>query len=239
MKTTPIYLEHPYQKTMTAKILDVMPDTPGVWRLILDQTIFYPMGGGQPTDQGLLQWKEGPDGQVYQVLLKEGEINHYVRRENPPQIGEEVEGSIDWERRYQNMRVHSAAHVIDFALYLMGYTPHVLKPLKGDHGKKPFIVYGGILDGDIRGALEAKARELIQKDMQFSWAFRPLEEMQSVAIYLQPGLPVNKPLRALTLEGVGTVADGGTIVSRTGEVGNVEITAIDNAEGNTIIKYKI
>jgi len=137
MKTKPIYLDDPYVKKMRAAIIDSAPEKEGVWRLILDQTIFYPMGGGQPTDQGTLIFSDGSQGEVYQVLLKEGEINHYVK------------------------------------------TP------------------------------------------------------------LQPGLPKNKPLRALKLEGVGLVADGGTIVSSTEEVGKVLITDIEVVDGNTCIKYQV
>ena len=52
MKTKPTYLDDPYVKEMTAQVIDVIQEREGVWRLILDQTVFYPMGGGQPTDQG-------------------------------------------------------------------------------------------------------------------------------------------------------------------------------------------
>jgi hypothetical protein len=56
---------------------------------------------------------------------------------------------------------------------------------------------------------------------------------------LQPGLPKNKPLRALKLDGVGVVVDEGTIVATTQEVGNVTITGVEVAEGNTCIKYQV
>ncbi len=239
MKTKPIYLDDPYKREMVAHIIDVIPEKEGVWRLILDETVFYPMGGGQPTDQGKFIFPDGLQGDVYQVLLKEGEINHYVKTSFCPMIGIEVKGSIDWERRYKNMRVHSAGHVIDFSMHLLGYSPSPLHPIKGDHGKKPFVLYQGVIEKEIKEELQRKCDELIANDIRFSWNFELLENIEKEAIYLQPGLPKNKPLRALKLEGVGIVADGGTIVASTREVGNVSITDIEIAEGNTCIKYQV
>jgi alanyl-tRNA synthetase len=131
MKTVPVYLEDPYHKAMQATILDVLPEKEGVFKLILDKTIFYPMGGGQPTDQGYIIFPDGRKNEVYQVLLKDDEINHYVKTTIVPASGELIEGVIDWDRRYKNMRVHSGGHVIDFAMYLLGYSPKLLHPWKG------------------------------------------------------------------------------------------------------------
>lgn len=239
MKTKPIYLEDPYLKEMQASILQVIPEKEGVYRIILDQTIFYPMGGGQPTDQGVFIFADGSKGEVYQVLLKEGEINHYVKKPSPPHQGEKIKGVINWERRYKNMQVHSAGHIIDFSMFLLGYSPSILHPLKGDHGKKPYVLYSGSIGKDIKQELQKKIDELIANNLKFSWGFEPLEMIEKEAIYLQPGLPKNKPLRALKLEGVGTVADGGTIVESTGEVANILIVSIEDNGKETSIHYEI
>lgn len=239
MKTKPIYLDDPYLKEMTARIIDAAQEKEGVWRLILDETVFYPMGGGQPTDQGKLLFPDGSYGEVYQVLLKDGEITHYVKMSFTPTLGIEVKGSIDWERRYRNMQVHSAGHIIDFSMNLLGYSPNPLHPLKGDHGKKPFILYQGALGRDIKEDLQHKTNELIAQGLKFSWKFDLQENIEKEAIYLQPGLPKNKPLRALKLEGIGLVADGGTIVASTSEVGKISIIDIEVGDGNTCIKYQV
>ena len=131
MKTIAIYLEDSYAKEMDAQILEVIPDGENRWRLILDKTVFYPMGGGQPTDQGELasgNW----NGKVYQVMIRDGEINHYVESSESPEINSMVHGTLNWDRRYKNMKMHSAGHVVDFAMYLLGYSPNQLTPLKGD-----------------------------------------------------------------------------------------------------------
>lgn len=238
MKTKLLYLGDSYLKTMEAQILEVQEEAPGKWRIILDKTVFYPMGGGQSTDQGMLK-SDSWEGQVYQVMMKDGEVWHYINSQSAPQVGMQVQGEINWERRYKHMRLHSAGHVVDFALFLLGYSPKQLMPFKGDHGKKPYIVYQGTIDYDIKQAIEDKSNELVQKNLEFSWQFQSIEDLQKEAIYLQPGLPTNKPLRTLRLEGIGAVADGGTQVRYTGEVGHIAIPSIEIKEGNTIVHYLV
>lgn len=236
--TRPLYLEDAYLKEMKANILETAPEGEKRWQVILDQTVFYPMGGGQPTDQGILftdHWK----GKVYQVLQKADKMIHYVEAESVPPIGTTVKGMIDWDRRYLHMRLHSAGHVVDFSLFLLGYSPRHLMPVKGDHGKKPVIWYQGTIEKDFKEELEKKAATLIAKNLAFSFCFVSHEELEREAIYLQPGLPKNKPLRLLTLEGIGSVADGGTQVHRTGEIGTITIPSIEVKEGMTLVHYRI
>lgn len=236
--TIPLYLDNAYLKEMTANIVEVVQEGDKRWQVVLDQTVFYPMGGGQPTDQGKL-FSDGWEGKVYQVLLKGDKIIHYVEGGQPPPVGSSLKGIIDWERRYLHMRLHSAAHVVDFALFLLGYSPSPLMPLKGDSGKKPTIWYQGTIEKDFREELEKKAADLVSQNLVFSFSFESLEEMERKAIYLQPGLPKNKPLRLLTLEGVGSVADGGTQVHRTAEVGKISILPLEQKDGVTLIQYRL
>lgn len=238
MKTQQLYLDDSYLKEMDATILEVLNEGPNRFRIILDKTVFYPMGGGQPTDQGKLT-SDSWTGDVYQVMMKDGEIWHYVNAQTSPATGTTVHGTINWDRRFKNMRVHSAGHVVDFAMFLLGYSPITLVPMKGDHGKKPYIVYQGTLAEDIRQKLEDKANELIEKDLKFSWLFQPLEDLKKEAIYLQPGLPADKPLRTLRLDTVGAVADGGTQVHSTKEVGHITIPSISSSDNMLNVYYSI
>lgn len=122
MQTKQLYLDDSYLKEMDTKVLDVKPEADAKWRLLLDQTVFYPMGGGQPTDQGKLS-SSNWNSKVYMVMMKDGEIWHYVNSPTVLETGVVLHGEINWERRYKNMRVHSAGHVVDFAMYLLGYSP--------------------------------------------------------------------------------------------------------------------
>ena len=238
MQTKQLYLDDSYLKEMDAEILEVSPEGEGRYKLILDKTVFYPMGGGQATDQGRLDG-DNWSGEVYQVLNEDGEIWHFVKANTPPTLGMKVHGSINWDRRYRNMKLHSAGHIIDFAMYLLGYSPKTLIPMKADHDKNPHIVYQGTLAEDIKQKLQDKSDELLEKNLEISWYFQPLKDLQKEAIYLQPGLPTNKPLRTLKLEGVGAVADGGTQVKKTSEVGKIKIESIENQDNLTLVKYSI
>ena len=237
MKTKPLYLDDSYLKEMDAEILEVVTEGEGRYRIILDQTVFYPMGGGQATDQGKL---EGDcSGEVYQVLNKDGEIWHFVKSTILPTPGMKVHGTINWDRRYKNMKLHSAGHIVDFAMYKLGLSPKTLVPMKADHDKNPHIVYQGTVTEDFKQKLQDQTNELVANNLGFSWYFQPLDDLQKEAIYLQPGLPTNKPLRTLKLENVGAVADGGTQVKHTSEVGKIIIESIENQENLTLVRYSI
>lgn len=235
--TVPLYLQDAYLKEMDAAIVEIAQESDKRWILVLDQTIFYPRGGGQSTDQGVL-FTENWKGKVSQALQKEDKILHFVESDQPPPIGTPLKGMLDWDRRYLNMRLHSAGHVVDFALYLLGYSPAPLLPLKGDHGKKPVIFYQGMVDKDFREDLEKKANDLVKQNLPFSFRIVSHEELEREAIYLQPGIPKNKPLRLLTLQGIGSVADGGTQVRSTAEVGPISILPLEKKEG-TYVHYRI
>lgn len=238
MLTKQEYLEDSYLQEMDAQILQVIPESEGRYRLVLSETVFYPMGGGQATDQGSLtapNWT----GEVYQVMNRDGEIWHFIKCEVTPVVDDKVHGRINWERRYKNMRFHSAGHIVDFAMASLGYSPKQLIPQKADHDKNPHIIYSGILNKNIKEELQTKTNALVLENLEFSWYFQPFEELQKEAIYLQPGLPTDKPLRTLKLDGIGVVADGGTQVKKTLEVGKINIDSIEEKEGMTIVKYSL
>ncbi len=241
METEPIYLTDPYAREVRSVVKEVLPESAGRWRVRLSQTVFYPMGGGQPTDQGRLEW-EGGSAKVYQVMLKEGDIWHYLETATPPEVETAVRGEIDWARRFQNMRVHTAGHLIDYALFRLGHVPAPLAPTKADHGKKAFVQYAGSTALDM-AQLEAETNRLITENLEFSWEFVSLEKLQTDAIYLQPGLPTGKPLRKLSLQSLGSVADGGTILRHSSEVGGVKILKIEEKPGvegtDTVVWYQV
>lgn len=238
MRTKQIYLDDSYLQEMDAEILEVISESDDRYRLLLSQTVFYPMGGGQATDQGSLD-TGSYTGEVYQVMYKDGEIWHFVKCDVATKVGDKVHGKINWVRRFKNMRLHSAGHIIDFAMAALGYSPKQLIPQKADHDKNPHIVYSGVLDHDIRDELQTKTNALVLENREFSWYFEPYDQLQKEAIYLQPGLPTDKPLRTLKLEGIGVVADGGTQVKKTSEVGKIQIDAIEEKTDMTVVKYSL
>lgn len=135
MTTTPVYMTDPYVKVLNAKIIKVIEENGGQYKIILDQTIFYPMGGGQATDQGRIILEDDSQIEVFQVMLMDGEIYHFVKSSFQPNENTNVKLELNWDIRLKNMQLHTAGHIIDFAMYRLGYSPSKLIPLKGDHNK--------------------------------------------------------------------------------------------------------
>lgn len=237
MTTTPVYMTDPYARNLDAKIIRVIDENVGQYKIILDQTIFYPMGGGQATDQGKIILQDGKELEVFQVMLMEGEIYHFAKSSFQPSENIQVKLEINWDRRFKNMQLHTAGHIIDFAMFRLGYSPNKLTPLKGDHNKNPHIVYKGFLDFDIKDALQAEVDKITNENLEFEWEFGSFDMLKEEAIYLQPNLPTGKPLRILRLKGVGAVADGGTILRYTNEVGGIIITDVKTEDGSTTVYY--
>ena len=104
-----LYYQDAYIKAFTALVLKQEQDSTGNWYVVLNQTAFYPTGGGQPHDLGTLA-----DQNVINVEEIDGEIRHYLV--GPLQgIGQEVSGIIAWERRHDHMQQHAGQHILSAA----------------------------------------------------------------------------------------------------------------------------
>jgi alanyl-tRNA synthetase len=105
--TKKLYYEDAYLKEAKAKVLEIKENA-----LLLNQTIFYPTGGGQPHDKGTISGITVLD--VYKD--EEGNVWHVVEDASKFKVGDEVELKIDWDYRYKLMRIHSAMHLLDHVL---------------------------------------------------------------------------------------------------------------------------
>ncbi len=103
-ETKRLYYEDVYKKEFTAKVLECREAKKG-FHIILDESAFYPEGGGQPSDAGYLN-----DVKVKEVHEKDGELLHYT--DKPLEAGTEVQGRIDWARRFDLMQQHSGEHMV-------------------------------------------------------------------------------------------------------------------------------
>ena len=104
METEKLYYSDPYLREFTATVL-ACEEAKGGFKVVLDRTAFYPEGGGQPADHGRLGGVAVTD-----VHEKEGVIFHTC--EQAVEVGTEVTGVIDWERRFDHMQQHSGEHII-------------------------------------------------------------------------------------------------------------------------------
>ena len=173
MNTNPIYLTDSYKRSCKAKIIDLKTEN-NLTVVTLDQTIFYPFGGGQPSDQGFIEGKKGRLD-VQQVLLKGSELKHIGEINGKFSTGETVECTIDWNKRYHNMRVHSAGHVLHEAVKML--FPELI-PVKGEHGKKAYIKYKGNIEEISANIILNKANELIKKSLPVFTEFVSLDELK-------------------------------------------------------------
>ena len=113
MATTKLYLEDieaAYETKFSAKVTKANEDS-----VVLDRTLFYPLGGGQNWDEGNLV---GPNGAIDVVEVRGREdIIHNLGSEHQLELGDEIVGEIDWERRYAHMRMHTAQHLVSGIAY--------------------------------------------------------------------------------------------------------------------------
>lgn len=227
-----IYLTDNYIKEIKATVVSCEKKGDH-WKIVLDKTIFYPEGGGQPSDKGEIIGKNGK-AHVKHVRLKGDIVIHEATLEGTLQ--DNVTGSINWDIRYQNMRVHSAGHIVHEAVKLVSPS---LTPVKGEHTSHPFIEYEGSLTIDKKYAIEKKANEIVSQNVSLKTEFVTLEELMKRAPWVPEHLPKNKPLRILTVGTYPPIPDGGTQVATSGEVGPITIDEVENADNHVRVYYQI
>ncbi|RLE41445.1 alanyl-tRNA editing protein AlaX, partial [Candidatus Woesearchaeota archaeon] len=205
--TKALYLEDSYLKECDAEVVSVQDDR----FIILDQTVFYPRGGGQPSDTG----KIIKGDEVYQVLRvtkSKGEIIHEVDKSGL-RVGDRVHCIIDWDRRYRLMRSHTAAHV--FASLLCKGTGALITGNQLGLDKIRFDFSLEKFDRQILKKYIDMANEILKKDIPVKWYELPREEALKIpgVIKMAKALPPNLPkLRLVEIVGVDIQADGGTHV---------------------------
>lgn len=196
--------------------------------VVLDRTVFYARGGGQPGDTGVLRW-DGGQARVADTVKQAGEVLHVL--EGPaPAVGTRVTAEIDWERRHTLMRTHTALHALSGIVFR-------------DYGAK---VTGGNMEPGVARMdfeleaisqefgreVEEKLNEGLAQDHPVHVSFLPRAEA-----FADPDLIRTKvnlipehvdPIRVIDLEGLDKQADGGTHVRSTAEVGRVRVAKTES-----------
>ena len=217
-----LYQMDSYVKEFSAVVTDLVPDLHGV---ILDQTIFYPGGGGQPYDIGeLIQ----PDRVFSVTRMKRhaGSPVHVIQAENPlPEIDSQLSGKIDWDRRYQLMRTHTAMHIlcgVVFRDYGALVTGGDMDPLKG---RMDFEFES--MHKDLVEEIEASINAEMHKGHEVAVRILPRQEAFQIPDLIRTKinlLPENiQQVRVVEIVGLDLQADGGTHVHNTAEVGPIRV----------------
>ncbi len=220
-----------YAKTVLARVRHVEPgETP---LLVLDRTVFYPGGGGQPPDRGsLLRAADGRSWTVRAAKKVGGEIVHELEagEAEPPVVGDELQVDLDWARPFALMRTHTALHALCGVVWR-------------DHGA---LVTGGNMEpgagrmdfefetmsGDLVDSIEATvnaepaaAREVRVNVLPRSEAFAIPDLIRTKINLLPEGI---EEIRTIEIVGLDLQADGGTHVANTSEVGGIRVTGYES-----------
>ncbi|MEM9777907.1 MAG: alanyl-tRNA editing protein [Chloroflexota bacterium] len=214
-----ICLTDAYCQTFEATVTEVVEG--GV---ILDRTTFYPGGGGQPCDTGTLK-ANGMTYSVTKVKKVSGRPVHFIDGDLP-EPGTAVSGQIDWERRYQLMRTHTAMHILCgtvFRDYGAQVTGGNMEPLKGRMDFE-FETMRQELVAEIEAAINTE----MAKDHPVRVNVLPREEAFAIPDLIRTKinlLPEGiKEVRTIEIIGLDLQADGGTHVKSTAEVGRMRVT---------------
>ena len=224
--TSQLYYHDAYTKQFEAKIEEVQEEK----LIILNQTAFYPAGGGQPSDIGTLT-SNGEIFIVNHVGKKDGKIIHEVAKHGLKK-GDKISGEINWNKRYKLMRMHTAAHVIAAIM----------------HQKASALITGNQLDEEVsridfslenfnREQIEQyieDANQYIRKNLHVKSYFISIEEARNIpelsrlAAFNINKIATNNQIRIVEIEGLDKQADGGTHVKSLKEIGKIFLDRLEN-----------
>ena len=189
----------------------------------LDRTAFYPGGGGQPHDTGRLVW-DGGSARVVKVKRQGANVCHTLEGEVPPE-GMAVQGTLDWERRYQLMRTHTALHVLCGVVwrdYGASVTGGNMEPLKG---RMDFEFE--TMRKELVTEIEANVNAEVGQGHPVRIRILPREEAFEIPDLIRTKINLLPPqiqeVRTVEIVGLDLQADGGTHVANTDEVGQVRV----------------
>ena len=233
--TKALFLIDSYLKESPATVLSMKNGK----YVTLDQTIFYPRGGGQPHDMGKIIKGDEVFNVVY-VGKFSGEISHEVDHAGL-QVGDNVYCVLNWERRYKLMRSHTAAHVL--AALLNKGTGALITGNQLGEDRVRFDFSLEKFDIVLLESYLAKANELFGTDVPVKWYELSREEAMKIpgVVKMAAAFPPDLPaLRIVEIVGVDRQADGGTHVRNLKEVGKVELVKTENkGKNNRRIYFKL
>jgi len=215
-----LYLEDSYLKEFTAKVTDVFKEENAI---VLDRTAFYPTGGGQPCDFGVIKFN-GKTSQVIRVKKIDGKIRHFLEGDLPAEETE-IKGEIDWERRYKLMRTHTAMHAISAVVwrdYQAQVTGGNFEPLTG---RLDFEFEK--LNTEMTSEIEEKVNTEIKRGLEITSKVLPRAEAEKIPDLIRTKINLLPPslteIRVVKIGDLDLQADGGTHVKNTSEIGTVKI----------------
>jgi misacylated tRNA(Ala) deacylase len=236
IETDRIYLRDAEIRSFDATIVDA----DGEGRVALDVTAFYPTGGGQPHDTGTLTW-DGGSARVTEVKGKGPFVWHQLDG-GEPAVGTAVHGDVDWDRRHQLMRTHTALHILCGVIWNEWSTVVTggnMEPLRA----RMDFDFDPLPEGFAERITELVNAE-IAADRPIEISFLPREvaladdDLIRTKVNLIPDSVAE--IRVVDIVGLDKQADGGTHVRSTGEVGRFEVTKTESkGKGNKRLRIAL
>jgi alanyl-tRNA synthetase len=222
-----LYHEHPYGSEFSASVTRAWSEGRKHYA-VLDQTLFYPTAGGQANDTGTLNNIRVLD--VREDGKAKGDIVHVL--ESPVAEGTEVQGRLDWDRRYRHMQRHTAEHTLAQAFWRAAGWETLAVNMGGPVCT---IDFSGEPDEAILRQGEALANWAVYANMPVSTYWIEDSEVEHQGLRRAP--KVSGQIRVVDIEGWDRVACGGTHVARTGEAGPIKITKYERYKGGTRVYF--
>ena len=217
-----------YLRSVEATVIAVEPADGSV---VLDRTVFYPGGGGQPADHG---WLRAGDGRTWDVRGARKSGDDVVHLLEPggdlPSVDERVTAEIDWERRYALMRTHTALHTLcgvvwrDYGAQVTGGN------MEPGGGRMDFEFER--MSAELVGEIEARVNEELAARRDVRVEVRPRDEAFAIPDLIRTKINLLPPgietVRTIEIVGLDLQADGGTHVANTAEVGRIRVTGYES-----------
>jgi misacylated tRNA(Ala) deacylase len=217
--TQTLFRDDSYIRNCDATVTAVDSDA-----IILDRTVFYPMGGGQPGDTGILSWDGNSTSVIDTRYGDAAAIRHIVAPGSAmPRIGSSVRATLDWERRYRHMRMHTALHLLG-AVLRYGVTGG---NIGAERSRLDFDMEDTIEKDSVSAAIQALVDA--NHPVRCRWISDAELEAQPELVRtmsVQPPKGAGK-VRLLEIQGVDLQPCGGTHLKSTGEVGRVSVAKVE------------
>jgi alanyl-tRNA synthetase len=224
ISTERLYYRDSYLKEFSAHVVRASP-AEGQVEVVLDRTAFYPEGGGQPADLGVLS-----NAQVTDVLDRDGEVVHVVRGSMP---SGEVTGQVDWDRRFDHMQQHSGQHVLSQAFEQMVGAKTVSFHMGAEVSTIDLAI--GALTPEQLQAAEDLSNRVIFEDRPI--LVHLLDPSELARLQLRKGSEREGEIRVVEVEGFDSIPCGGTHCRSAGAVGLIKVTRWARRSGDVRVEF--
>ncbi|PNX48298.1 MAG: hypothetical protein BV457_04045 [Thermoplasmata archaeon M9B1D] len=206
-------IEGNYLREFNARVTKIKKDY-----VLLDQTAFYPIGGGQPSDTGYLMWDD--EKVVVKEVIKKGDSVKHIIEGEKPSVGTKVQGVIDWDRRYSHMKMHTAQHILSGIVFDNFNARTVGNQIHADYSRVDFYPVK-FSDEDLENITQ-KFNDIISKNLPVKIYEEERESLEKRVDQQRSNLDLLPKfitkLRIVEIEGFDVCPCAGTHVRNTNEI---------------------